>query len=540
VTRAFIAIACVGLAWGVVEPAHADRVFTLERVGPELGTGAWVYGIDTLPDGSFLYSDQARRRIVRVFRDGRRAPFALNATLSGPGSLLVQPDGTVLVADSNDLRETGFINTVVRRIASDGSSTVVAGRHDFPVGDGRFQEGAPATTTRFGSSLLYLAREPDGGFLVSSPDHNRVFRVHPDGTMTTAAGNGDFSGFTGEGGPAVAATLPYPRDIASTPDGSFIVISRTRVLRVTPDGTIRALAGDDSIARRCRAGTAFATRFAWPTGVEALRDGSFVVADGELGCLLRVSPTGVVTVLAGRGPAFSVPDAWRSGELSRAGVFWGDGGGAHLAMLRGTSDVVGDPLGWLLMLDGARVAMLAPYGARRLGVAIRGGERVGSRLRYVATAAGRATLEALRGQHTLATTRSRTRPGTNVIRLPEVGIGLGRLVLRVRAIDGGADRDELGVVLGGQLPIRLARRVLASSPTFSDPDANYYVDRCKRMARRRVDCLVRGAYTRRCKYVVSLRLSTIGLPKESSYACKRPGVFDPHPRPSEAYPVPLL
>jgi hypothetical protein len=494
-------------------------VYTLQRVGSDLATGAPVYGIGTLPGGSIIYSDAARRRLVRVLPSGRRVPFGPHAALRGsPGNLLVRPDGAVLVVDSHPSQDA-FTNAVVRRFAPDGSSTVVAGRESSPPGEGGFQEGAAATSVYFGSDHLYLADRPDGGFLVSGGVIGRVVEVHPDGTMTTAA--------RVSGG-----------DIASTADGGFVVVGHTKVVRVTSDGTIRTIAGDDSFARRCRPGQALGTRFAGLTAVETLRDGSFAVADSELGCIFRISPAGTVSILAGRGPGVPVylSDAF---TLSRAGFFWGDGGPPDLAMLMGVSDIVADPLGRLLFLDGVRVGMLASRGESRTGVAIRGGERLGNRLRYVATAAGAATLAAVRGQKTLAVTHSRARPGENFIRVPEASPGPGRLVVRVRAAEGGTDHDELGVVLGGRLSVRVAQRVLTDRLPYGDGGPDYYLAGCKKMARRRVDCLVRGAYTSRCRWVASLRLTAIGLPITSSYACGRPPTLKPHATASPGAPVPL-
>jgi hypothetical protein len=519
VSRACIGIACLGLAWALPGIAQADRVYTLQHVGSDLATGAVVHGIGTLPDGSIIWSDVARRRVVRVLPTGRRVPFG-PALKGGPGNLLARPDGTVLVVDTLG---DSLLNAVVRRIAPDGSSTVVAGRAGAfpPPGEGGFQEGVAATSVWFGSDQLYLADRPDGGFLLSGGVIGRVVEVHPDGTMTTAA-------------------MVSGGDIASTADGGFVVAGGTRVFRVTPDGTIRTIAGNTGrFARRCRPGPALGPRFADLTAVDILRDGSFAVADNELGCIFRISSAGTVSVLAGRGPAMPVylPD----GVLTRPGFFWGDGGPPDLAMLMGVSDIATDPLGRLLFLDGVRVGMLASRGESRTGVSISAGERHGDRLRYIATAAGAATLAAMRGQKSLAVTHSRARPGANLIRVPDASPGLGRLVLRVRAAEWGTDWDELGVVLGGRLSVRVAEHVLGDPLAYTGDDGgpDYYLGGCKKMARRRVDCLVRSAYTSRCKWVASLRLTAIGLPMQSEYACGRRPTLKPHRTASPEWPVPL-
>ncbi|HHQ41938.1 MAG TPA: hypothetical protein ENK20_06575, partial [Chromatiales bacterium] len=87
---------------------------------------------------------------------------------------------------------------------------------------------------------------PDGSLYVADYGGHRIRRIRPDGTIETVAGSG-VAGYSGDGGPATAAELNKPMDVAVAPDGSYLIVadgqnSRLRIL--LPDGTIGTLATD--------------------------------------------------------------------------------------------------------------------------------------------------------------------------------------------------------------------------------------------------------------------------------------------------------
>src|SRR3546814_2016716 len=75
-------------------------------------------------------------------------------------------------------------------------------------------------------------------------NNHRVRRVAPDGRIDTVAGNG-VDGFSGDGGPATAASLYNPWGIALDGAGNLFIVdaSNFRIRRVTPDGRIDTVAG---------------------------------------------------------------------------------------------------------------------------------------------------------------------------------------------------------------------------------------------------------------------------------------------------------
>src|SRR3954453_7234080 len=82
-------------------------------------------------------------------------------------------------------------------------------------------DGGPATA----AGLLRpggLAVDPRLGIFVADTANDAIRRVTPDGVIPTVAGLGA-AGFGGDGGPAIAAQLNAPADVAVGSDGSYVI-----------------------------------------------------------------------------------------------------------------------------------------------------------------------------------------------------------------------------------------------------------------------------------------------------------------------------
>ena len=116
-------------------------------------------------------------------------------------------------------------------------------------------DGGPAVAAQLdGSQGVAIAA--DGSTLIADTRNSAVRRVAPNGIITTIAGT-TTPGFSGDGGPATAAELDSPTDVAVLADGSVLVsdTGNNRVRRIAPDGTIitvagstRGLSGDGGLA----------------------------------------------------------------------------------------------------------------------------------------------------------------------------------------------------------------------------------------------------------------------------------------------------
>ncbi len=209
-------------------------------------------------------------------------------------------------------------------------------------------DGGPATTAMHRQSDDVVPM-PDGGFIFSDFGDNRVRRVSPAGIITTIAGSG-LIGSGGDGGPATAANLWSPAGIAVRADGSVLIAdSNSRVVRsVSPSGIITRVAGTTNVfcCYPGDGGPATSSVLSGPQGVTVTPDGGYLIADGSR--VLKVSAAGTITTVAGTG----------------SGGFSGDGGPATSAQLGFANEVALTADGGMLIADGnnRRIRRVSPAG----------------------------------------------------------------------------------------------------------------------------------------------------------------------------------
>ena len=148
------------------------------------------------------------------------------ALLNHPSGMAVAQDGSLYIADNSNSR--------IRRVGPDGIITTVAGGLAVgPNGTNGFSgDGVSAVAAQL-NGPTGVAVGPDGSLYIADMGNSRIRRVGPDGIITTVAGNGR-SGFSGDGGPAVAARLQVPAGVAVGPDGNLYItdVSNSRIRRI--------------------------------------------------------------------------------------------------------------------------------------------------------------------------------------------------------------------------------------------------------------------------------------------------------------------
>lgn len=128
-------------------------------------------------------------------------------------------------------------------------------------------------------------------------------------TITTVVGTGE-KGFAGDGGPAAAALLNGPFDLAFDPGGNlyFADTFNHRIRRVDGrSGVITTIAGNGTAGYGGDGGPALQAALNEPYGVVVDRAGNVYIADRKNACVRRIdAASGIITTFAGTGaPGYS-------------------------------------------------------------------------------------------------------------------------------------------------------------------------------------------------------------------------------------------
>src|SRR5512136_658926 len=139
-------------------------------------------------------------------------------------------------------------------------------------------DGAPALTQTIDYATSVVA-DGAGGFYVASRTHNKVYRVTADGTLRLVAGTG-MAGYSGDGGSAVSAQLHQPWGVALDAAGNLYIADyhNHRIRRVTPAGVISTVAGTGNAGHSGDGGPATAAQLSYPRGVAVDGAGNLLIA----------------------------------------------------------------------------------------------------------------------------------------------------------------------------------------------------------------------------------------------------------------------
>jgi hypothetical protein len=131
-----------------------------------------------------------------------------------------------------------------------------------------------------------------------------IFRLDPAGLLTRIAGNhpDHRAPYSGDGGLATEAVLsPLGVAVSNTGDIFIADVGSSRVRRVSPSGIITTVAGNGTRGFSGDGGPATDAQLAAPSGVALDSAGNLFVLDGNNKRVRKVSPSGIITTVAGNG-----------------------------------------------------------------------------------------------------------------------------------------------------------------------------------------------------------------------------------------------
>lgn len=210
---------------------------------------------------------------------------ATSARLNDPVAVAVDSSGNVFIADAN--------NNVIREVSSSNISTIVGG----------------AATSLQLSHPDGLVVDAAGALYIADTDDRRIVK-YAAGTVTVIAGNGG-DGFSGDGGPAVDATLWDPFGLAVDAGGNIYIADtfNNRVRIVSPGGTITTIAGNGLDSYFGDGGPAIDAGLYFPHGVAVDTHGNVYVADtyNHTVRLLQIAPPAIFPKGVVSAASFTAP-----------------------------------------------------------------------------------------------------------------------------------------------------------------------------------------------------------------------------------------
>ncbi len=272
------------------------------------------------------------------FFGGDNGP-ATSARLHAPTGIVVDELGNWYVADS--------LNNRIRKITSGGGISTIAGTGVAGFGG----DGGPASLAQL-NGPRGVALDSQHNLYVVDTGNNRIRKITPAGIISTAAagfnapeylivtsdgalcvadaGNNRVIKVLPTGSTSIVAQVLKPSSLAIDSSGNILVTELTRVSKVSLAGVVTTvLDGLNS-----------------PRGLAVTQEGDLLIAEMGFHRILRLTATGVSSVIAGTG----VP-----GPL-------GDGGLATSAQLNAPADLVVDLSGKIWVADSGnnRIRTLTP------------------------------------------------------------------------------------------------------------------------------------------------------------------------------------
>jgi len=208
--------------------------------------------------------------------------LATNASMDNPIGIAVDDSGNVYIADS--------YNDVIRKVNRGDTISTFAGNHHI----GFSGDGGPATAAKLGEPTD-VAIDENGNLFIADYDNQRIRMVNTNGIISTVAGD-SVRGYSGDGGLAINAELDYPYGVVAN-SGNFYIVDQyaDRIRMVNSSGVISTIAGDGIEGYFGDGGPATAAKLHYPTQMAIDAHNNIYFADQYNNVIRKINDTNIVT-----------------------------------------------------------------------------------------------------------------------------------------------------------------------------------------------------------------------------------------------------
>lgn len=190
-------------------------------------------------------------------------------------------------------------------------------------GGGYSGDGGPATAATFDRPIGFTI-DNSCNFYISDFNNHCIRKIDPAGIVSTICNITTTSGYSGDGGPALTAEISSSEKITVDAAGNiyFADFYNNCVRKINTAGIINTIAGNGSAGYSGDGGPATDAQLWLPSGVAVDALGNVYISDEWNNRIRKVNTAGIITTIAGNGP---------TGYL--LGGYSGDGGLATAAAI---------------------------------------------------------------------------------------------------------------------------------------------------------------------------------------------------------------
>ncbi len=249
-------------------------------------------GITIDASGNLYIADTSNNKIRKITPNGDVTTIAgsTKGDIDGTGTTAQFTDPIGITVDANNNIYVSDNYYKIKKITPSGVVTTFAGSIRG------YADGA-------GSEALFInpdaiAVNTNGNLCVADSGNHKIREITPSGFVTTITGS--TSGFADSINIITPPKFAAPDSVVLDSSGNVYVADTNnhKIRKITPSGVVSTLAGS---TQGDTDGTGIAAQFNYPTGIAIDVSGNLYVAENNNSKIRKITPNGVVTTYAGLG-----------------------------------------------------------------------------------------------------------------------------------------------------------------------------------------------------------------------------------------------